>query len=274
MITFFYRFFKDRHWLFTEFPELAPDYAGAPERIYPQNKQQSNQNLVDKVQAIHLSEQTPDTQLELDNTVQNNNTGIEKSSVKRNIFEIGCGVGNTIFPILQYSKDPNLFVYCSDFSSVAISILKENEHYNTERCHAFVLDATAEKWDVPFEDESIDIIVLIFVLSAIDPEKMDSIIKKAHKALRKGGLILLRDYGRYDLAQLRLKKGRCLGDNFYARGDNTRVYFFTQEEITKMFASNGFVEEQNLIDRRLQVNRGKKLTMYRVWIQAKYRKPL
>lgn len=50
------------------------------------------------------------------------------------------------------------------------------------------------------------------------------------------------------------------------------IVLFISDELHEMFTDAGLEKVQNLVDRRLQVNRGKQLTMYRVWIQCKYRK--
>ncbi|KAL4659298.1 methyltransferase-like protein 2-A [Arapaima gigas] len=254
------RFFKDRHWLFTEFPELALNCRNKTE----DDTQESILHPMEGVQ----DGKVPATDHTNASSFSDCNFPGSKSTYR--IMEVGCGVGNTVFPILKTNNDPGLFVYCCDFSSTAVELVKTNEEYDPQRCFAFVHDLSDVEATVPVPEGSLDVIVLIFVLSALHPERMQTSISRLARLLKPGGMLLLRDYGRYDMAQLRFKKGRCLSENFYVRGDGTRVYFFTQDELHELFTCAGLKKVQNLIDRRLQVNRGKQLTMHRVWIQCKY----
>ncbi|XP_037019637.2 tRNA N(3)-methylcytidine methyltransferase METTL2A isoform X2 [Artibeus jamaicensis] len=286
-------FFKDRHWLFTEFPELAPSQnenhlmdllsenkrsqvpgwkssEDGPGFLKEEQHQCSSNGLGHKAHTLPVEENITQKLSHLEVCADE----FPGSSATYRIFEVGCGVGNTVFPILQTNNDPRLFVYCCDFSSTAIQLVQTNSAYDPSRCFAFVHDLCDEDKSYPIPRNSLDIIVLIFVLSAVVPDKMQKAIDRLSRLLRPGGMMLLRDYGRHDMAQLRFKKGQCLSENFYVRGDGTRVYFFTQDELDTLFTTAGLEKVQNLMDRRLQVNRGKQLTMYRVWIQCKYRKPL
>ncbi|NXF37539.1 METL2 protein, partial [Nyctibius bracteatus] len=191
------------------------------------------------------------------------------------ILEVGCGAGNSVFPILKVlCKTPGTFLYCCDFASGAVELVKSHSSYNSAWCSAFVHDVCDDALPYPFPDEILDVILLVFVLSTIHPDRMQGVVNRLAKLLKPGGTLLFRDYGRYDTAQLRFKKGHCLSENFYVRGDGTRVYFFSKDEVWNMFNLAGLTEVQNLVDRRLQVNRKKKVKMQRVWIQSKFQKPL
>ena len=162
------KFFKDRNWLFTSFPELNIISNKPFDSKDENNIKNSDEN-------------------NMKNSDENN---IKNSDDKISIFEIGCGVGNTVFPLLRINKysiqllqtqksitqlyifrNPNLYIYCCDFSSTAISLVKENELYDESKCNGFTLDVTEKEWNVPFPQQSLNFITFIFVLSAIDPEK-------------------------------------------------------------------------------------------------------
>ncbi|CAG5898056.1 unnamed protein product [Menidia menidia] len=272
------RFFKDRHWLFTEFPELAPqcglnhesqsDLTGP----YPRQHMDADGRQCGDLAALSLDGCGFPGSAAAYRILEASFPPFHRahSKIKQNIRIINCGCLG-LGAALPFS-DPGLFVYCCDFSSTAVELVKTNPEYDPERCFAFVHDLSDGEVQYPVPDGTLDVIVLIFVLSALHPDKMQSSITRLARLLRPGGTMLLRDYGRYDMAQLRFKKGRCLSENFYVRGDGTRVYFFTQEELHELFTGAGLEKVQNLVDRRLQVNRGKQLTMYRVWIQCKYRR--
>ncbi|XP_050974906.1 mRNA N(3)-methylcytidine methyltransferase METTL8 isoform X2 [Labeo rohita] len=259
------KFFKNRTWLYIEFPELfPPDAAGmcSPEQGPGSEVDScSESGIREKQQPCGSSTLTSDM-----DTFPGQHAAFR-------ILEVGCGAGNSVFPIISTIGGSKVFLYCCDFSSRAIELIQEHPDYDPAVCHAFVRDICDTTSPFPFPPESLDIILVVFVLSAIHPARAQDVVKGLAGLLKPGGIMLFRDYGRYDLSQLRFKKGQCLSENFYTRQDGTCVYFFTKDEVHHLFSNAGLEEIQNLEDRRLQVNRGKKVVMHRVWMQSKYRKP-
>jgi tRNAThr (cytosine32-N3)-methyltransferase len=199
------------------------------------------------------------------------------------LLEVGAGAGNTAFPILAQNQNPDLKIHACDFSKKAVEVIRENEAYVSNIIQADVWDAAGQDLPPGLEEGSVDIVVMIFIFSALSPSQWKQAVHNIYRVLKPGGEVLFRDYGRGDLAQVRFKKGRYLEENFYIRGDGTRVYFFERDELVDIWTSRnpdgsdvadevGFEIVDLGVDRRLLVNRAKQLKMYRCWMQGRFRK--
>jgi len=226
--------------------------------------------------------------------------------------ELGCGAGNTLFPVLRLNRNEEICIHGCDFSRKAVELVRAQEEFVKEaergRVCASVYDLS-QRDTLPegVEEGSVDAVIMVFVFSALSPEQWADALANVRRMLRKGGKVLFRDYGRGDLAQVRFKAGRYLEENFYVRGDGTRVYFFDEDELRWIFTGQGKVkaedpdaedrrqeeqegegeEEQSRfpegdfggfkindmgVDRRMLVNRKTQVKMYRCWMQAVFEK--
>lgn len=251
------------------------------------------------------------------------------------MLEVGAGAGNSAFPILQRSQNKRLKIHACDFSKKAVELIRNHELYDPERIQADVWDVAAspdsENGGLPpgLTEGSVDVVLMIFIFSALNPKQWDQAVRNIWRVLKPGGQVLFRDYGRGDLAQVRFKKGRYMEENFYVRGDGTRVYFFEQSELEDIWGGAarkrdttvgnvadttisqteaegviadkieslslhdpdsqtreqshddvndpetprpGFEVAHIGVDRRMLVNRQRRLKMYRCWMQAVFRK--
>ncbi|KAJ5928288.1 Actin binding protein [Penicillium verhagenii] len=216
------------------------------------------------------------------------------------VLEVGAGAGNTAFPLVRNNENEHLKVHACDFSKSAVQVMRESDQYDQKFMVADVWDAAA----VPDEngdslppgltEGSVDVIILIFIFSALNPNQWNNALRNIYRLLKPGGQVLFRDYGRGDLAQVRFKKGRYMQENFYVRGDGTRVYFFDHDELLQIWGrwtpetglqvdlenpvsqsqlaeGNTTFEVKHLdADRRLIVNRSTKQKMYRCWMQGHF----
>ncbi|KAL8714544.1 MAG: hypothetical protein Q9220_001492 [cf. Caloplaca sp. 1 TL-2023] len=158
------------------------------------------------------------------------------------VLEVGAGAGNSCFPILRGNRNEELEVWACDFSERAVQVIRSAEEFDERYLRAEVWDVASPVQHLPagLEEGSVDVVLMVFVFSALHPGQWEQAVRNLWRALKPNGEVCFRDYGRGDLAQVRMKKGRWMEENFYIRGDGTRVYFFEQEELRGIWTGEAF----------------------------------
>ena len=198
------------------------------------------------------------------------------------LLEVGCGVGNFFLPLTQIARENGhaFRVFACDFSPRAIDLIHQSMHYDSGTMSAFVCDITQPQCFTQacesIRPGSVNVTSMIFVLSAILPERMPQVIKNVHDMLKPGGSVIFRDYARFDLAQVRFHQQsdpKAVDENLYLRHDGTLSYFFDKQELVEIFGQAGLeCQSIDYIYRRLE-NRKEQKVMNRIFVQGVFRKP-
>ncbi|URE41651.1 Methyltransferase domain [Musa troglodytarum] len=166
------------------------------------------------------------------------------------VLEVGCGVGNTLFPLL--AAFPNVFIHACDFSPRAVAFVMENGASVSDRLNAFICDVTKDDLSKIIMPSSVDVVTMIFMLSAVSPMNMPAVLQNVRTILKPSGFVLFRDYALGDFAQstnlvpgfetqIKLaNKGQTISENFYVRGDGTCSFYFSEDTLSSLFERNGF----------------------------------
>ncbi|KAG6505250.1 hypothetical protein ZIOFF_037604 [Zingiber officinale] len=222
-----------------------------------------------------------------------------KSVEPKTVLEVGCGVGNTLFPLLV--SFPNVFVHACDFSPRAVALVKENGAFASDRLNTFVCDVTKDELSTTILPSSVDIVTMfeldyqivyfiiqmiysfvdsigdyliswqIFMLSAVSPINMPAVLQNVRTIIKPNGYVLFRDYAVGDFAQVKLaNKGQMISENFFVRGDGTCAFYFSEDKLSDLFESNGFRNlDMNVYCKEI-VNRSQNVVMERRWVRATF----
>uniref|UniRef100_A0A3Q7GLL7 tRNA N(3)-methylcytidine methyltransferase n=1 Tax=Solanum lycopersicum TaxID=4081 RepID=A0A3Q7GLL7_SOLLC len=179
-----------------------------------------------------------------------------ESSNGKVVLEVGCGAGNTIFPLI--ATFPKLYVHACDFSAKAVTLVKSHANYSSEKINVFVCDAAMDDLCANVMPFTVDVVTL-----------MASILENCKQVLKPNGHILLRDYAVGDSAQVKLHdRNQMISENFYFRGDGTCSFYFSETYASTLFQSAGFaIVDINTYCKEI-TNHSQNITMQRRWIRG------
>uniref|UniRef100_G3SRS9 Methyltransferase 8, tRNA N3-cytidine n=1 Tax=Loxodonta africana TaxID=9785 RepID=G3SRS9_LOXAF len=188
------KFFKDRNWLLREFPEILPVDQKTTEKVGELSWDHVKTNTANCFSRMHCPTMPEGKNHYKKNPGSSNGRSKAESDFSKpdseehrkgplktdlfpgsnatfRILEVGCGAGNSVFPILNILQNvPGSFLYCCDFASGAVDLVKSHSSYRAAQCSAFVHDVCDDGLPYPFPDGILDVILLVFVLSSIHPD--------------------------------------------------------------------------------------------------------
>ncbi|XP_057611476.1 tRNA N(3)-methylcytidine methyltransferase METTL8, mitochondrial isoform X3 [Chionomys nivalis] len=180
------KFFKNRNWLLREFPEILPVDQNSKEKVEGSSWDQVGSNFSSMqrtemdcqkscVSSAPWSEERsnfPNQDLEEHSEGPGKTEHFPGSEATFRILEVGCGAGNCVFPILNTLRNiPGSFLYCCDFASEAVELVKSHASYSEAHCCVFLHDVCDDGLAYPFPDGILDVVLLVFVLSSIHPDR-------------------------------------------------------------------------------------------------------
>ena len=246
------RAFKDRHYLRREFAELMP------------------QSIRDDPKA-HTPPLDPSALPPPD----------VDSPDHKVVLELGCGVGNSAFPMMR--ANPDMFVHACDCSETAVANLVASPEFDPRRCDAFVADLAAG--DSPLAakvgDGTCDAVTGVFFFSALDFRTFGTVAAECERVLKPGGAVLFRDYclddvknnGGIDLPgeTTEFEPGRRIEDGTYVRPDGTLAVFLDEARVEGVFGKVGLEGECRQVTHEV-VNRKLDVRITRSFVQGRFEK--
>lgn len=277
-------FFKERQWIPKEYPEtivhtnsILEIGCGTGSTLIPLIKSRldrQNDYLQDTEDSTKKRENSKDKIDSINSTDSQNKTQIKdnQNAIYNETHNKHCSNNKDIIHISENNISKCNNIFGMDYSSTAIQILQSRIPILKNQFTSGDITKITEKLIINGKPlDSIDIILLIYTLSAVHPSSHRSVFELVHRTLKPGGIVIFKDYYEMDLTQLRFKENQVIDRNLYQRGDMTYVYYFSKEEIENrtegLFSIVKYKEDTKLV-----LNRKKQTEMYRCFVEMKLEK--